>query len=144
MMQLGAGGTALIQSFESLVLTGYLDEGGIPTAGWGHTGADVQVGVLYTLEQAKAWFVSDTAEDVAAVNRSLTVSVTQCQFDALVAFTYNVGMGNEGHSTLLKLVNAGDLEGAAAEFAKWDHVRGQVSAGLLRRDVAERELFLAA
>jgi lysozyme len=143
MMQLGTAGTDLIQSFETLELIGYADEGGIPTAGWGHTGSDVQVGVTYTEAQTKAWFASDTADAVAAVNRSLTVAVTQNEFDALVAFTYNVGIGNEAHSTLLRLVNAGDKSGAAAEFSKWDHIAGRVSAGLLRRDIAERDLFLA-
>ena len=43
--------------------------------------------------------------------------------------------------TLLKLLNANDFAGAAAEFDKWDHAGGQVVAGLLRRRQAETALF---
>lgn len=144
MMQLGARGLALIKSFEKLVLVGYADEGGVPTAGWGHTGPDVAIGGVYTADQAEAWIVADTASAVAAVNHSLTAPVTQNQFDAMVVFAYNVGDNAEAHSTLVKLINAGHVQAAADEFPKWDHVRGQVSPGLLRRDLAERDLFLAA
>lgn len=140
-MKLGPRGENLIKSFEQLRLTGYADIGGVPTAGWGHTGPDVQVGQTYTYEQAEAWFVADTAAAVNANNRELDVAVTQNQFDALVSFAYNAGIGAESHSTLLRLVNAGRFDEAAGEFTKWDHVNGVEVAGLLRRRQAERDLF---
>ena len=143
-LTLGPKGAALIKSFERLALVGYPDEGGIPTAGWGHTGPDVVIGQAYDLTQAEIWFVRDTQEAVAAVNRSLAVPVSQEQFDALAAFTFNVGIGAEAHSTLLRLVNAGDMARAAAEFPKWDHVDGIVSPGLARRRAAEQALFMSS
>jgi GH24 family phage-related lysozyme (muramidase) len=72
------------------------------------------------------------------------VSVTQNQFDALVDFVFNLGQGKFAGSTLLRGLNAGDFSGAAAEFVKWDHAGGQVVPGLLRRRLAEAQLFQSA
>ena len=139
---LGQAGEALIKSFEKLRLTGYADEGGVPTAGWGHTGADVTVGVTYTGGQAQVWFEQDIQHAEAVVDGTAPLSLSQNQFDALVSFAYNVGAGAYVHSTLLNLLKAGDSAGAAAQFLVWDHVDGQVSDGLLRRRQAEQALFL--
>jgi lysozyme len=142
MMQLGPKGTTLIQSFEKLMLTGYPDATGIPTAGWGHTGPDVAIGVTYTLDQCNDWFRADTAHACAAINRDVTVPLTQDQFDALVSLAFNIGTGAFGASTLLRLLNQGDTAGAADQFLVWDKIGGWPSAGLLRRRTAERALFL--
>lgn len=144
MMALGAAGRALIQGFEKCRLTAYPDSKGVPTIGWGHTGPDVCLGTTCTQEQADAWFVQDTQKAVNGVNRSLDIQVTQNQFDALVAFTFNVGVTAEGHSTLHSLVNQSDFAGAALEFGKWNHSGGQVVAGLTARRAAEKALFLTA
>jgi len=61
----------------------------------------------------------------------------------LVDFAFNCGCRNLDNSTLLKKVNEGDHEGAAAEFLKWDMAGGHVMAGLLRRRQAEAALFLS-
>lgn len=143
MNTLGSRGEALIKSFESLRLAAYQDQKGIWTCGWGHTGADVVEGTTCTPEQAEEWFLQDTQAAVHGVDASLTTNVTQGQFDALVSFTFNVGVGAEAHSTLAKRINARDFAGAAAEFLKWDHVNGVPNAGLLRRRQAEQALFLA-
>jgi len=139
-------GLALIKSFEKCVLTAYQDGGGVWTIGWGHTGPEVVAGLVWTQEQADTQLPHDLSHAVQAVNSSLTpwaaAHVTQNEFDALVAFTFNVGVGAEAHSTLLKCIGAGNFGQAADEFLKWDHVNGQVSAGLLRRRQAERDLFL--
>ena len=143
-MNLGPKGTALIQSFERLCLVGYLDQGGVPTIGWGHTGPGIYEGQVCTIAQADAWFSQDTAKAVQAVNATVQVPLAQEQYDALVAFTFNVGASAEAHSTLCRLVNAGDMAGAAAEFPKWNHVGGVPSAGLTRRRAAEQALFTSA
>ena len=67
---------------------------------------------------------------------------SQNEFDALVDFAFNCGCGNLNNSTLLKKLNAGDYEGAAQEFLKWDMAAGHHMAGLLRRRQAEELLFL--
>ena len=144
MMQVGARGAALIQSFEELRLIGYPDERGIPTIGWGHTGPHVFIGQRCAPVQAHSWFAQDTQSAVDAINRSVHWPLSQCQFDALVAFTFNVGVTAFETSTMAKLLNTGAIQGAAAQFLKWNHAGGHVSAGLTRRRAAERDLFLSA
>lgn len=143
MMKLGSAGLALIKSFEQCRLTAYPDSGGIWTIGWGHTGPEVREGLVWTQAQADLQLVLDTHAAVIAVIKSLDVAVGQNVFDALVAFTFNVGVTAEAHSTLLRLVNAGYTGAASAEFLKWDHVAGVEIEGLKRRREAERALFLS-
>jgi lysozyme len=69
-------------------------------------------------------------------------ALSQGQFDALVAFSFNCGLGALQASTLRRLYNAGDVEGAADEFPKWNKGGGRVLAGLTRRRLEERNLFL--
>lgn len=138
---LSSNGEALVKSFEKLLLVAYLDSGGIPTIGWGHTGVDVALGGSCTREQAEEWFHEDTASVVRHLNADIVTNVNQNQFDALCSFAYNVGIGAEEHSTLLKLINQRRFADASAEFPKWDHVKGTESSGLLRRRLAEQALF---
>jgi lysozyme len=69
------------------------------------------------------------------------VPLKQHQFDALVSFAYNVGVGNLRSSTLLRKLNAGDYDGAALEFHRWNRSKGKVLPGLVRRRAAEALLF---
>ena len=142
-MRTGSAGVALIQSFESCRLTAYQDQRGIWTIGWGHAGPEVVEGLAWSQAQADAQFVIDLHKTETAVDSSLTITLNQNEFDALVCFTYNVGAGAEAHSTLVRLLNAGNLQAAADQFFVWDHVNGIPNAGLLRRRTAERALFLA-
>lgn len=145
MRQLGTAGEALIKYFEQLRLAAYRKFPGEPwTCGWGHTGADVGPDTTCDEARAEAWFLADTAKVVAATDTHTPPGITQNQFDALVSFGYNLGISAEEHSTLLRDLMAGDIQGAADEFLKWNHVNGQVVAGLTRRRQAERSLFLAA
>jgi lysozyme len=70
-------------------------------------------------------------------------ALSQGQFDALVAFSFNCGLGAIQASTLRRLYNAGDVEGAAAEFPKWNKGGGRVLPGLTRRRLEEQALFLS-
>lgn len=139
MNTLSSTGENLIKSFEALKLVAYQDEKGIWTIAWGHTPAGE--GWACTADQAEEWFQQDTAAAVNGCNHSLTTNVTQNQFDALVSFTFNVGVGAEAHSTMVKWINARNFIAAAAEFPKWDHINGVPNAGLLRRRIAEQTLF---
>jgi lysozyme len=99
------------------------------------------MGMTCTQEQAEQWLQEDIQSAADAVNRLVTVELTQQEFDALVDFTFNLGAGNLQSSTLLRLLNSGDYTGAAGEFDKWDRAGGQVLAGLLRRRQAEADMF---
>jgi len=141
MRWLAEPGLALLKSFEQCRLSAYRDSVGIATIGWGHT-AGVRMGDTCSQEQADHWLVGDVQNAVNACDANAPKNLTQNQFDALVVFTFNVGVGAEAHSTLLAKLNAGDIAGAADEFLKWNHAGGVVVDGLTRRRQAERALFL--
>ena len=117
--------------------------GGDPwTIGWGTTGPDVRRGVTWTQQQCDDRFIEHLNEFAENVAKALSGAATsQPQFDALVSFSYNVGLGNLQKSTLLKKHKAGDFAGAANEFAKWNKAAGKVMNGLTRRRAAEAALY---
>ncbi len=146
-MILDTAGRAFIQHWEGYSAEAYLDQGGVPTIGWGHTGeyspgVPVALGQTCTLAQAEAWFIADTAWACAEVNTGVHVTITQSQFNALVDFTYNLGAAAFAHSTLRRDLNEGDILGAANEFLRWDYCAGTPDPGLENRRRAERVLFL--
>jgi lysozyme len=74
----------------------------------------------------------------------VSVPLNQNQFDALMDFIYNEGGTHFKTSTLLKLLNQGNYQGAANEFNKWIYVAGKILPGLITRRNEEKELFLTA
>lgn len=147
-MRLAPAGRALIQGYEHLAFKAYSDQGGIPTIGWGHTGKEVYLGLIWTEDQCEAAFDHDVGGAEAAVNGQVHKPLTQNQFDACVAFCFNVGVGNWQGSTLLKELNQGQYAAASQQFPVWNKVRVDgvltVSNGLISRRAAEKRLFLAA
>lgn len=77
-----------------------------------------------------------------AVRGRVKVALTQNQFDALVSFVYNVGVGAFAKSTLLTRLNNGDYAGAAAQFAVWNKSQGQTLPALVVRRQSESNQFL--
>lgn len=137
----------LIKQFEGFSAKPYLCPAGIPTIGYGSTryadGTPVKLSDAPITEVAAEALVMATlnTEYVAAVNRYVQVPVNQNQFDALVDFCYNAGAKNLQSSTLLRLLNSGDYDGAANEFGKWVMGGGKKLPGLVRRREAEKQLF---
>ena len=132
--------TDIEKSFEGCRLSAYLDSVRVPTIGFGHT-KDVQMGDTCTQDQADEWLIDDLHDALASVQNNVTVPLTDDELSALVDFVFNVGGKNFAHSTLLRLLNAGDFAGAENEFLKWNHAGGQVLAGLTRRRRAEAAMF---
>jgi lysozyme len=130
------------QAFEGLRLTAYQDMVGVWTIGYGHTGPDVKAGLTITQQQAEQLLINDLARFNNGVNALVTVKINQNQFDALISFSYNLGLGSLQQSTLLRLLNAGNFQAAADQFPRWDRAGGKEVAGLLARRNAERALFL--
>ncbi|MGI9025948.1 MAG: lysozyme [Burkholderiaceae bacterium] len=135
----------------------YLDPVGIWTVGWGHAitmGNDFVRGKsnealadsLYpggiTREQAEALLRTDLMDTGKDVLNIVTVDLNDNQYGALVGFAFNLGLGNLRKSTLLRLLNIGDYDDAADEFAKWNRAGGKLLKGLTARRNAERDLFL--
>ena len=140
-MKTGINGLNLIKEFEGLRLQAYQCSANIWTIGYGHT-ADVSANDVITEEEALSFLRQDVAESERTVNQYVHVPLTQNQFDALVSFVFNLGVGNFRTSTLLRKLNAGDDDGAAQEFGCWIHAGGKALPGLVRRREAERALFL--
>jgi lysozyme len=132
-------GVALTMRFEGCDLESYPDPGTRAepfTIGYGHKGMKI------TQAQADAWLRSDLAKAAACVNANVKVPLTQNQFDALADFCFNVGAGNFVASTLLRLLNAGNYAGASVQFDRWNLAAGRVLPGLVKRRIAERQLFM--
>lgn len=140
-MKIGINGLNLIKEFEGLKLQAYKCPADIWTIGYGHT-AGIGPDDVITEAQANSLLCQDVAASERAVNQYVHVPLTQNQFDALVSFVFNLGVGSFRTSTLLKKLNAGDYDGTAQEFGRWIHAGGKALPGLVRRREAERVLFL--
>ena len=132
-----------MESFEGLRLKAYYDQRHIPTIGYGHTGADVFINDTITQEEADNLLAIDLHHAESAIYTYVKVALNQNQFDALVSLIYNIGSGAFSTSTVLRLLNANDIDGAADAFLMWDKTNGAVNQGLLNRRKAERTYFLA-
>jgi len=139
-MRTSENGLALIRQAEGLRLRAYKCPAGVWTIGYGTT-AGVKEGQVITKERAEELLRDDVKRFEDQVLRLVKVPLTQGQLDALVSFTYNLGAANLGNSTLLRLLNAGDYKGAAAQFDRWTKAGGKALPGLVKRRAAERALF---
>ena len=133
---------ALVAEFEGFRSDAYLCPAKVPTLGYGFT-KGVKIGDKITREEADTRLLRELDEFANGVRKIVKVSVTQCQFDALVSFAFNVGVTDLKESTLLKMLNAGDSQGAANQFLRWNKAGGKVLPGLTRRRQAEKDLFLS-
>jgi lysozyme len=147
-MKASADCLRLIKDFEGFRAKPYLCPAGIPTIGYGSTRYEDGRAVTLKdtpIDEARAGQIvlSTLAKEYEpAVARYVQVQLTQGQYDALVDFAYNAGAQNLRTSTLLRKLNAGDVQGAAKEFDRWVNGGGRVLPGLVRRRKAEQELFL--
>lgn len=140
---------ALIKKFEGFAAHPYTCPAGKKTVGFGHVIRDGEkFQVPLSEDAAEALLTRDVQRFARGVDGAVRVRIEQCQFDALVSFAFNVGLGALLGSTLLRKLNAGDTAGAADEFLRWDKAtnprtgKKEPLAGLTRRRQAERDLFL--
>lgn len=146
-------GITLIKAFEGCKLRAYLCPAGKWTVGYGHTTAagGLVVGPTTRLAneaEALALLHEDIDRFEDQIERLTDADTLQPhQFDALVSFAFNVGMGNFKSSTLLKKLKAGDTAAVAAQFGRWNKIEDPhthemvANDGLTRRRRAERALF---
>lgn len=144
-MKTSKAGLDLIKQFEGCRLRAYKCPAGVLTIGFGHTSAagepKVTTGMTITQAQANKILANDLGQYEDAINRLVTVDLTQNQFDALVSFVYNVGPATFAKSTLLKKLNAGQYDAVPAELMKWTRGGGKELPGLVRRRRAETALW---
>lgn len=97
----------------------------------------------FSMEEVDGILRDDLNRFERGVERYCPVKLTQGQFDALVSFSFNVGLGTLQRSTLRQKVLRGDMEGASEEFMKYTIGGGKVLKGLVNRRNDERALFLS-
>ena len=103
-------------------------------AGWDRT---------LTMDEVDAILAQDLARFERGVARLCPAALgRQGQFDALVSFAFNVGLGNLQRSSIRMRYNRGDIEGAADAFLMWTKAAGKVLTGLVKRRNDERAMFL--
>lgn len=119
----------------------YKCSAGVWTCGYGAT-QGVTATTIWSEDTAKARLCQDLLYFANVLRKLVTAPLSQHQYDALMCFVYNLGEANLKKSTLLRLLNAGDYEGAGAQFPRWDWVNGKPNEGVRRRRLAEQAMFL--
>ncbi|HMB91638.1 MAG TPA: lysozyme [Rhodothermales bacterium] len=155
MMKMSDKGRQLLADWEGLELKMYKDVAGLPTIGVGHlltrseltsgkimiNGEAVRYANGITKEQALDLLGQDLQRFEDAVNESVTVTLSQNQFDTLVSFSFNVGVGAFKSSTLLKELNKGKYDEVPTQLKRWVKSGGRVVQGLVNRRNREIDLW---
>jgi len=130
---------ALVSWFEGRSLVAYLDPVGIPTICEGVT-LGVKLGDQATPAQCDQLLLRELRIALTAVDRQVRMPLPDTRRAALGSFVYNVGERQFSSSTLLRLLNSGDVRGACAQLSRWVYAGGKQLSGLVHRRAAEREL----
>lgn len=146
-MRVSPAGLDLIKRWEGRRLKAYRDIAGIWTIGCGHTAAAgdpvPRSGMTITDDEAEDILRSDLRQYEDAVSRAIKLPVHQHQFDAMVSLCFNIGPAAFRKSTMVRRLNAGDIDGAAEALTWFNKAGGQRVQGLANRREAERALFLS-
>jgi len=137
----------LAKEFEGCRLEAYPDPAygwKVATIGYGATGPGISMHTVWTQAQADADLAYRMKGIGAHIDVLVTVPITDEQKGALCDLAYNIGTGALGSSTLLRMLNGHNAQGAADQFLVWIAPNNPaVTAGLLKRRQAERALFMA-
>lgn len=137
----------IIKEFEGFMAKPYICSGGKATIGYGSTfykdGKKVTMkDKEITVAEAESLLEFQVNKFAEGVLKSVSKPLTQNQFDALVSFCYNVGLGNFRISTMRKLINENPNNPKIADnFMLWTLANGKRLNGLVRRRQAESDLY---
>ena len=140
--------SSLISEFEGLKLKSYKCPAGVWTVGYGTTinpitKNPITSGITITKDEALKWLEMDTLKVKDQVKALVKVPINDNELDALTSLAYNIGAGAFKKSTLLNLLNQGaDRHLVADQFLRWNKAGGKVLPGLVKRRLAEHNLFL--
>lgn len=140
-MKTSKRGLNFIKQWEGWSEKAYQDAAGKWTVGYGQTGPHITPHTSISREQGEAYLASHVEEVEQALEELIGVPLTQPQWDAVVSFSYNVGVRAFANSTLLRKLNTGNMKGAAKEFTRWVYAGGLPLRGLVLRRQAEKKLF---
>ncbi len=130
----------LIKPLEGIEYKPYYDVAGVLTVCYGHTGSDIIKDKAYSQAECGELLKADLGKVRRQVDPMITVAIPETTRAALYSFTYNVGIGAFSRSTLLKLLNSGDLLGACGELRRWVYAGGKKWKGLITRRQVEEEV----
>ena len=133
-------GIELIKKHEGFRSKAYRCSANVLTIGFGHT-LNVKSTDVITLDEAEYFLRQDVAFAEKEVNRH-NLNINQNQFDALVSFVFNLGVGNFARSTLLRKIKSDPNDPTIRkEFERWIYAGSKVLNGLVRRRKEEAELY---
>jgi len=137
----------MIKHHEGVRLRPYRCPAGLWTVGVGHLIGDGKTlpdawNRTFTMEEVNDILKEDLHRFERGVLRLCPNGLTQSRFDALVSFSFNVGLGNLQRSSVRMRHNRGDYAGAAEAFLMWTKAAGRVLPGLVKRRQDERSLYL--
>lgn len=152
-------GIQLIKHFEGCHLKPYLCPALLWTVGYGHVlypeqnrlplaqrkSYNLKIEHFRNWEQSEvdALLKQDLQRFERGVLRYITVPLKQNEFDALVSFSFNLGLGTLQRSSIRSKLNRGDKEGAIETLLKYCRAGGKILRGLERRRAAEADLFFS-
>ena len=139
-MKISQEGLSLIKRFEGCRLESYKCSANVLTIGYGHTSGVKETDTI-TQDEADKLLQEDVEQFEKYVDDNVTVELGQSQFDSLVAWTFNLGVGNLRSSTMLKKLNNEDYKSVPSEMKRWNKAGGKTLDGLIRRRKAESLLF---
>lgn len=147
-MTISRDGIAFLKGLEGFSDKPYRCSAGRWTQGWGHTRGVLEHSPPISIDEAEVCLFDDISDAERVIYDSVKVKLAQCEFDALVSFVFNIGADKFLKSSMLRLLNEGDKQGASKEFEKWVHSKDPVTGetrvlkGLQDRRSLERQLFL--
>lgn len=135
-MKIDADGLAHLEALEQCRLVAYWDENGW-AIGYGQHRPDITKGFKCSLAEAKLWILQTTDNISDRLSTVIKVPLNQGQFNALVIFTYNIGLGAFTYSHLLSGLNSGNYTSVPDQMRRWIYSNGEVNEVLESRRETE-------
>lgn len=133
----------IIAYYEGYVPHTYADAVDVPTACYGHTGADVVPGETYTLAECRALLDQDVREHLDGIMACIDAELPSHEWAALASLAYNVGVGAVCDSTIARMIRRGEPASVWCEqFDRWVWAGGRKLPGLIKRRAGEKMLCL--
>jgi len=139
-------GINLIKHYEGFYSKPYRCPAGLWTIGYGHVINDgrnlpIDCNRVFLKDEIDALLIADLKRFERGVTLYCPVQLTQNQYDALISFSFNLGLGTLQRSTVRQKINRGDFKGAVKVILQYNKSSGKVLKGLILRRQDEAKLL---